>query len=157
MSRHAQCALVGAGDGIDPALVPTQTLYTGARIPVMGLGTFGSDHVSPERVAKAVEGAIAAGYRHLDCASIYGNERPIGEVLAALFDTGLRREDLWVTSTWLMEELVERLVRWNLHPADLITHRFHLTDVGQAYELMSSGRCGKVAVCFDEELPQRKE
>ena len=32
----------------------------------------------------------------------------------------------WVTSTWLMEELVERLVRWNLHPADLITHRFAL-------------------------------
>jgi len=32
----------------------------------------------------------------------------------------------WVTSTWLMEELVERLVRWNLHPADIITHRFPL-------------------------------
>jgi threonine dehydrogenase-like Zn-dependent dehydrogenase len=58
----------------------------------------------------------------------------------------------WVTSTWLMEELVERLVRWNLHPADLITHRFPLADAGKAYELMSSGRCGKVAVCFDEEL-----
>jgi threonine dehydrogenase-like Zn-dependent dehydrogenase len=58
----------------------------------------------------------------------------------------------WVTSTWLMEELVERLVRWNLHPADLITHRFALADVAEAYELMSSGRCGKVAVCFDEEL-----
>jgi len=59
----------------------------------------------------------------------------------------------WVTSTWLMEELVERLVRWGLHPADLITHRFALPDVGKAYELMSSGRCGKVSVCFDEELP----
>lgn len=59
----------------------------------------------------------------------------------------------WVTSTWLMEELVERLVRWNLHPADLITHRFALDKVSQAYSLMSSGRCGKVAVCFDEELP----
>ncbi|MBS1115710.1 MAG: Alcohol dehydrogenase GroES domain protein [candidate division NC10 bacterium] len=58
----------------------------------------------------------------------------------------------WVTSTWLMEELVERLVRWNLHPADLVTHRFALDAVGAAYELMSSGRCGKVAVCFDEEL-----
>jgi threonine dehydrogenase-like Zn-dependent dehydrogenase len=58
----------------------------------------------------------------------------------------------WVTSTWLMEELVERLVRWNLHPADLITHRFALADVAKAYAVMSSGRCGKVAVCFDEEL-----
>ena len=58
----------------------------------------------------------------------------------------------WVTSTWLMEELVERLVRWGLHPADLITHRFALGEVSRAYELMSSGRCGKVSVCFDEEL-----
>jgi len=58
----------------------------------------------------------------------------------------------WVTSTWLMEELVERLVRWNLHPADIITHRFTLEDAAEAYALMASGRCGKVAVCSDEEL-----
>jgi threonine dehydrogenase-like Zn-dependent dehydrogenase len=58
----------------------------------------------------------------------------------------------WVTSTWLMEELVERLVRWNLHPADLVTHRFALDRVSEAYALMASGKCGKVAVCFDEEL-----
>jgi threonine dehydrogenase-like Zn-dependent dehydrogenase len=58
----------------------------------------------------------------------------------------------WVTSTWLMEELVERLVRWNLHPADIITHRFGLEKAGDAYALMASGECGKVAVCADEEL-----
>ena len=58
----------------------------------------------------------------------------------------------WVTSTWLMEELVERLVRWNLHPADIITHRFGLEDAADAYALMASGKCGKVAVCSDEEL-----
>ena len=58
----------------------------------------------------------------------------------------------WVTSTWKMEELVERLVRWNIHPADLVTHRFSLNDAGGAYALMASGKCGKVAVCFDEEL-----
>jgi threonine dehydrogenase-like Zn-dependent dehydrogenase len=58
----------------------------------------------------------------------------------------------WVTSTWLMEELVEHLVRWNLHPADLVTHRFALEQASEAYALMASGRCGKVAVCFDEEL-----
>ena len=58
----------------------------------------------------------------------------------------------WVTSTWRMMELVDRLVRWNLHPADLITHRFPLEKVDEAYSLMASGKCGKVAVCFDEEL-----
>ncbi len=58
----------------------------------------------------------------------------------------------WVTSLWLMEDLVEQLVRWNLHPADLITHRFPLAQADSAYALMASGKCGKVAVCFDEEL-----
>jgi threonine dehydrogenase-like Zn-dependent dehydrogenase len=58
----------------------------------------------------------------------------------------------WVTSTWLMEELVERLVRWNLHPADIVTHRFGLENAKDAYALMASGKCGKVAVCSDEEL-----
>jgi threonine dehydrogenase-like Zn-dependent dehydrogenase len=53
----------------------------------------------------------------------------------------------WVTSTWLMEELVERLVRWELHPEDIITHRFALEQAGEAYALMAGGRCGKVAVC----------
>lgn len=53
----------------------------------------------------------------------------------------------WVTSTWLMEELAERLVRWNLHPEDIITHRFPLDRAAEAYALMASGRCGKVAVC----------
>jgi threonine dehydrogenase-like Zn-dependent dehydrogenase len=58
----------------------------------------------------------------------------------------------WVTSTWKMEELVERLVRWRVRPEQLITHRFPLDQAGEAYALMASGRCGKVAVCFDEEL-----
>ncbi|MGO9896291.1 MAG: alcohol dehydrogenase, partial [Bryobacteraceae bacterium] len=58
----------------------------------------------------------------------------------------------WVTSTWRMEELVERLVAWKLHPADLITHRFPLERASEAYTLMAGGKCGKVAVCFDEEL-----
>lgn len=58
----------------------------------------------------------------------------------------------WVTSTWLMEELVERLVRWNLHPEQIITHKFSLDQAGEAYRLMASGRCGKVAVC-----PETKE
>jgi threonine dehydrogenase-like Zn-dependent dehydrogenase len=58
----------------------------------------------------------------------------------------------WVTSIWRMEELVERLDRWRIHPADLITDRFPLNHVAEAYGLMAEGRCGKVAVVFDEEL-----
>ncbi|MBW4040491.1 MAG: alcohol dehydrogenase catalytic domain-containing protein [Acidobacteria bacterium] len=58
----------------------------------------------------------------------------------------------WVTSTWRMDELVQRLVRWHLHPSSLVTHRFPLARIDEAYALMASGLCGKVAVCFDEEL-----
>jgi len=57
----------------------------------------------------------------------------------------------WVTSTWLMEELVERLVRWDLHPEEIITHRFALDQAADAYALMALGRCGKVAVCPGKE------
>ncbi|MFA6505556.1 MAG: zinc-binding dehydrogenase [Treponemataceae bacterium] len=58
----------------------------------------------------------------------------------------------WVTSIWRMEDLVERLVRWNIHPENLVTHRFPLEKADEAYRLMASGACGKVAVCFDEEV-----
>jgi threonine dehydrogenase-like Zn-dependent dehydrogenase len=58
----------------------------------------------------------------------------------------------WVTSLWRMEELVERLVRWRIHPERLITHRFTLERAADAYALMAGGRCGKVAVVFDEEV-----
>ena len=57
----------------------------------------------------------------------------------------------WVTNIWRMEELVERIARWGIHPEELITHRFGLEDVSDAYALMASGKCGKVAVVFDEE------
>jgi len=55
----------------------------------------------------------------------------------------------WVTSLWLMEDLVERLVRWGIHPDRLITHRFPLAKASEAYALMAGGLCGKVAVTFE--------
>lgn len=87
-----------AADGVDPAQVPTRTLHTGARIPAVGLGTFGSDRFSGEDIAQAVLGAIEVGYRHIDCASVYGNEHLIGHSLHAAMAGGVKREDLWVTS-----------------------------------------------------------
>lgn len=85
-------------DGIDPDLVPKRSLYTGSEIPAIGLGTFGSDHVSGEAVAEAILGAARVGYRHFDCASVYGNEHLIGYSLRALLASGVRREALWITS-----------------------------------------------------------
>jgi len=84
---------------IDPDLVPTIDLPDGRKIPFIGLGTFGSDSVAPETVAAIIRKAIVAGYRHIDCASVYGNERNIGRTLNELFKSRIiRREELWITS-----------------------------------------------------------
>ena len=56
----------------------------------------------------------------------------------------------WVTSTWKMMDLVERLVRWGVHPGDLITDEFPLEKADAAYALMASGKCGKVAIVFPD-------
>ena len=86
-------------NGIDPASVPYKVTNTGDRIPVVGLGTFGSDKFSGEKIAATVKDAISKGYRHLDCASVYGNEKEIGQALKEVFDSGLvKREELWITS-----------------------------------------------------------
>jgi threonine dehydrogenase-like Zn-dependent dehydrogenase len=52
----------------------------------------------------------------------------------------------------IMENLVEEPVRWDIHPDKLAPRRFSLEKADDAYRLMAEGRCGKVAVCFDEEL-----
>ena len=87
-----------AADGIDPKRVPTRTLADGTRIPVVGLGTSGSDKYSGEVVAAAVIEAATLGYRHFDCAAEYGNEEQIGKALRLIQDGGIRREELWITS-----------------------------------------------------------
>lgn len=84
---------------ISPLAVPYRTLASGDKMPAIGLGTFGSDHVSNDEVASAVKTAIDLGYRHIDCASVYGNEKEIGATLAAEIASGrVDRSDLWITS-----------------------------------------------------------
>jgi alcohol dehydrogenase (NADP+) len=83
---------------VDPALIPQHLLSTGARMPAIGLGTFGSDHVGAEEVACAVRGAAEVGYRHFDCAAIYRNEDRIGFALRDILAGGVQRDELWITS-----------------------------------------------------------
>jgi diketogulonate reductase-like aldo/keto reductase len=87
-----------ANDGTNASSVPYRTAFTGARIPAIGLGTFGSDRFSGEAIAEAVKGAIEVGYRHIDCAAVYGNEHLVGQSLREAVQSGVRREDLWITS-----------------------------------------------------------
>ena len=84
---------------INPESVPQKTLYTGAKMPAIGLGTFGSDRYSGEDIAEAVAGAIAAGYRMIDCAAVYGNEHLIGPKIAeAMEKHQIKREELFIIS-----------------------------------------------------------
>jgi alcohol dehydrogenase (NADP+) len=74
----------------------TVTLNSGAKMPLVGLGTW----QSPAGAVKlAVIAAIEAGVRHIDCAAAYGNEKEVGEGIADVVARGLvKREDLFVTS-----------------------------------------------------------
>ncbi|CAD5320678.1 unnamed protein product [Arabidopsis thaliana] len=77
-------------------------LNTAAKLPCVGLGTYAM-------VATAIEQAIKIGYRHIDCASIYGNEKEIGGVLKKLIGDGfVKREELFITSKlWSNDHLPE--------------------------------------------------
>jgi diketogulonate reductase-like aldo/keto reductase len=86
------------GDEVNPADVPYKTLSSGDKMPAIGLGTFGSDNVSHDEVKASIVGAASVGYRHFDCASVYENEREVGEALQEVMSMGIPREELWITS-----------------------------------------------------------
>ena len=81
--------------------VPTITLHNGKRIPQLGFGTLSvppDRNPTPANTAKTAEVvglALACGYRHVDTAQMYGNERGVGRAIA---ESGVPREELWITS-----------------------------------------------------------
>ncbi|MBM5799421.1 MAG: aldo/keto reductase [Cyanobacteria bacterium K_DeepCast_35m_m2_023] len=76
--------------------MPELTIQGGTTMPALGLGTW---KAAPGEVGRAVRTALELGYRHIDCASIYGNEAEIGTALTGALTEGVvKRDALWITS-----------------------------------------------------------
>ncbi|NBC01092.1 MAG: aldo/keto reductase, partial [Bacteroidetes bacterium] len=74
----------------------TISFANGDEMPILGLGTWKS---APGAVYKAVKTALRVGYRHIDCALIYGNEPEVGNALQEAFRDGVvSRDEVWITS-----------------------------------------------------------
>ncbi|HCS79338.1 TPA: aldehyde oxidoreductase [Patescibacteria group bacterium] len=112
------------------------TLNNNYKIPVIGLGTW---RLKKDTVLEVIEFAInIAGYRHVDCASIYGNEIAIGNAFHHVFSSGkVKREDVFVTSKlWNTEhhpKNVEKALRQSLNDLQLDYLDLYLMHWGIAF------------------------
>ena len=70
--------------------IPYLSLNNGVEIPALGFGVF---QTPPDETRSAVEAALAAGYRHIDTAAAYGNEREVGEAIAKF---GVNRSEVFI-------------------------------------------------------------
>ncbi|MCD5348956.1 aldo/keto reductase [Kineosporia mesophila] len=135
----------------------TLTLNNGVLMPALGLGVFQS---SPEETAAAVRSALETGYRHIDTAAMYGNERQVGEGIHA---SGVDRSEIFVeTKIWVSDYGREQTLnafakasrKLGLEQIDLLilhqpaTDRFEKTiGAYQALEqLLADGRVRSIGV-----------
>lgn len=140
--------------------IPTQSVGTDGQMPVIGLGLW---KIDKEQVANVVVEAIRAGYRHLDSACDYGNEKEVGEGIRRALEEGLcTREDLWVTSklwnTYHRKEHVVMAMDQTLHDLGLDYLDLYLVHFPIALEFVPFETRYPPEWLFDpsEELPMMK-
>ncbi|KAJ9579563.1 hypothetical protein L9F63_004748 [Diploptera punctata] len=127
--------------------VPSLKLNNGYSIPIFGLGTWKS---KPGEVAQAVRDSIDAGYRHFDCAFVYGNEKEVGEGIRDKIKEGtVKRSDLFITSklwnTFHLPELVVPACKKTLENLGLDYLDLYLIHWPMAYKLFPRVSEGKFA------------
>ncbi|MBO1901326.1 aldo/keto reductase [Leucobacter weissii] len=136
------------------AQIPEVELNDGGRIPQLGLGVLGIASRESEQIVRA---ALDLGYRHIDTASVYGNETEVGRAIAA---SGLAREELFVTAKlWNSDHsdpggaLERSLDRLGLERIDLYLIHWPLPARGTApgawrglIALADAGRVGSIGV-----------
>lgn len=83
---------------IEPMSIPNITLNNGVQMPTLGYGVF---QTAPQETIAAVTEALRVGYRHVDTAAAYGNEREVGRAVA---DSGLARDEVFIeTKVWISD------------------------------------------------------
>ena len=104
------------------------TFNNGVEIPAIGLGVF---QTPPEETVAAVTAALKAGYRHIDTAAAYGNEKEVGQ---GIRDSGVPREDIFIeTKVWISDYgYDETLHAFEKSAAKLGVHQIDLLILHQA-------------------------
>jgi 2,5-diketo-D-gluconate reductase A len=117
--------------------VPNVVLNNGVEIPQLGFGVF---QIEPERTREATLVALEVGYRHIDTAEMYGNEKGVGE---AVRESGIDREDIFVTTKLnngyhahddALEAIDQSLSDLGLDQVDHVLIHWPLPDVGDYVE-----------------------
>ncbi|RBY79946.1 aldo/keto reductase [Blastococcus sp. TF02A-26] len=139
------------------ATVPTITLNNGVEIPQLGFGVY---QIPPEDTAEAVGAALEIGYRHIDTAEMYGNEKGVGE---AVRNSGIPRDEIFVTSKLnngfhrrddALRAFDQTLADLGLETLDLFLIHWPLPTIDVDYvetwkameEIYRSGRCRSIGV-----------
>ncbi len=137
--------------------VPTITLNNGVEIPQLGFGVY---QVPPEDTADVVTTALEVGYRHIDTAEMYGNEKGVGEAIAG---SGIDRSEIFVTSKLnngfhrrddALRAFDRSLADLGLDQLDLFLIHWPLPGIDVSFvetwkafeEIYASGRCRAIGV-----------